>query len=63
LAARIFALADTWDALSSDRRYHTAWSEEQVRKYIRTQAGSQFDPKVVEVFLGMQKPHQEQVTA
>lgn len=63
LAARIFALADTWDALYSDRRYHTAWSEEQVREYIRSLAGSQFDPKVVEVFLGMEQLLKEHVTA
>ncbi len=62
LAARIFALADTWDALYSERRYHAAWSEERVRAYIRSLAGSQFDPKIVEVFLGMEQLMKEQVT-
>ncbi len=54
IAARIFALADTWDALYSTRRYHAAWSEERVREHIRSLAGAQLDPKVVEVFLGME---------
>lgn len=51
LAARIFAVADVFDALTSDRPYRKAWSREEAIRYIREQAGSQFDPKVVEVFL------------
>jgi PAS domain S-box-containing protein len=53
LAARIFAVVDVWDALRSDRPYRSAWPEEEVRTYIRQQAGKQFDPQVVEVFLSM----------
>jgi PAS domain S-box-containing protein len=49
--ARIFAVVDVWDALSSDRPYRPAWGEGAVNKYLRDQAGKQFDPKVVEVFL------------
>ena len=51
LAARIFAIADVWDALTSDRPYRKAWTREQAHKYIREQAGKHFDPKVVEQFL------------
>lgn len=51
LAARIFAVVDVWDALCSDRPYRPAWSTERVREYIRSQAGSHFDPDVVDVFL------------
>lgn len=51
LAARIFAVADVWDALRSDRRYRAEQSEEQARAYILEQAGKHFDPKVVEKFL------------
>jgi putative nucleotidyltransferase with HDIG domain len=51
LAARIFAIADVWDALTSDRPYRPAWSEEKALEYIRSNSGSHFDPKVVEVFL------------
>ena len=50
LAARIFMVADVWDALRSDRPYRSSWSEGQVRAYIREQAGSHFDPKAVDLF-------------
>lgn len=53
LAARIFAVVDSWDALCSDRPYRRAWPREQARGYIREQAGRRFDPAVVEVFLRM----------
>ncbi|CAG0943333.1 partial Cyclic di-GMP phosphodiesterase, partial [Anaerolineae bacterium] len=51
LVARIFALVDVWDALCSDRPYRAAWPQERAQQYIREQAGSHFDPQVVEVFL------------
>jgi PAS domain S-box-containing protein len=53
LTARIFAVVDVWDALSSDRPYRPAWKSEDVLKYIRDEAGKQFDPAVVEVFLNL----------
>lgn len=51
LAARIFALADIWDALVSERRYHKAWPRDKVVEHIRSLAGTHFDPDLVEVFL------------
>lgn len=51
LAARIFALADTWDALVSARRYHEAWPREKAAEHIRLRSGSHFDPDLVETFL------------
>jgi HD-GYP domain-containing protein (c-di-GMP phosphodiesterase class II) len=51
LAARIFAVVDAWDAMTSDRPYRAALSLEQVRAYLREQAGKQFDPQVTAVFL------------
>ena len=51
LAARIFAVIDVWDALSSDRPYRDAWPREKVLAYIRDLSGTQFDPEVVEHFL------------
>lgn len=51
LAARIFAVADVWDALSNERRYHEAWTAERVCDHIRCGAGSHFDPQVVAKFL------------
>jgi putative two-component system response regulator len=50
LAARIFAVADVWDALTSDRPYRPAWSKEKALSYIRDQSGRHFDPKVVDLF-------------
>lgn len=51
LAARIFAIIDVFDALTSDRPYRPAWSRDKAINYIREQSGSQFDPKVVEMFM------------
>jgi PAS domain S-box-containing protein len=51
LAARIFAVVDVWDALSSDRPYRPAWPEGEVYAYIQDQSGRQFDPQVVEAFM------------
>jgi len=53
LAARIFAVADVWDAMRSDRPYRQGWPEAQVREHIRSLAGTHFDPQVVDVFLKM----------
>jgi putative nucleotidyltransferase with HDIG domain len=55
LAARIFAVADVWDALCSRRPYRPAWTKGRARQYIRTQAGKHFDPRVVQIFLRMQR--------
>jgi PAS domain S-box-containing protein/putative nucleotidyltransferase with HDIG domain len=55
LAARLFAVVDVYDALTSDRPYRKAWSKAKALDYIREQAGKHFDPKVVEVFFLMQK--------
>lgn len=51
LAARIFAVVDVYDALTSDRPYRKAWSKEKALKYIAEESGKAFDPEVVEVFL------------
>jgi putative nucleotidyltransferase with HDIG domain len=51
LAARIFSIADVWDAITSDRPYRKAWTTEKALSHIREQSGKQFDPKVVEMFL------------
>jgi PAS domain S-box-containing protein/putative nucleotidyltransferase with HDIG domain len=51
LAARIFAVADVWDALGYDRTYNRAWTHERRVQYIKDNSGTHFDPRVVEVFL------------
>lgn len=53
IAARIFAVVDVWDALTSDRPYRKRWSKEAALEYIQEQSGKYFDPQVVEVFLKM----------
>ena len=53
LAARIFAVVDVWDALTNDRPYHAAWTHEAALAYIRENAGTHFDPQVVEAFIAM----------
>ncbi|MBI1738958.1 MAG: response regulator [Acidobacteria bacterium] len=50
LGARIFAIADTLDAMISDRPYRRALSLAEAHEEIAKFAGSQFDPKAVEVF-------------
>jgi putative nucleotidyltransferase with HDIG domain len=51
LSARIFAVVDVWDALTTDRPYRLAWPLQEAREYIRQQSGKHFDPRVVEYFL------------
>jgi predicted ATPase/DNA-binding CsgD family transcriptional regulator len=51
LAARVFAIEDVWEALSSDRPYRSAWSDEKVLNTIRSQSGKQFDPALVPLFV------------
>jgi HD-GYP domain-containing protein (c-di-GMP phosphodiesterase class II) len=51
LAARIFAVADVWDALRSDRPYRAAWPKYKVLEHVRSLAGTHFDPRVVQSFL------------
>ncbi|GIV13368.1 MAG: two-component system response regulator [Fimbriimonadales bacterium] len=51
LGARIFAIADTLDAMTSDRPYRKALSFAQAREEIARHAGTQFDPDLVKVFL------------
>lgn len=48
---RIVAVADVYDALSCRRCYKEAWNEDEVVENIRGEAGKQFDPELVEVFL------------
>lgn len=51
LSARIFAVADVFDALTSNRPYRKAWSRESALEYIKKESGKHFDPKIVEIFL------------
>jgi PAS domain S-box-containing protein len=53
LAARIFAVVDVYDALTSDRPYRSAWSPTEAVDYIRGESGRHFDPRVISAFLEM----------
>jgi putative nucleotidyltransferase with HDIG domain len=53
VAARIFAVSDVFDALTSDRPYRKAWSKEKTFEYLRGQAGRHFAPEIVEAFLSI----------
>ncbi len=61
IGARIFAIADALDAITSDRPYRKAASFACAREEIRRGAGNQFDPKVVETFLSIPESRWEQM--
>jgi len=54
LGSRIVAVLDAWDAMTSDRPYRKALSREISVSELKKGAGTQFDPKVVEVFLKLE---------
>ncbi len=51
--ARIFAIIDVWDALTSDRPYRKAWPAARALQYIQENSGTHFDPEVVSAFMNM----------
>jgi putative nucleotidyltransferase with HDIG domain len=50
LAARIFAVVDVWDAITSDRPYRAAWDTDKALTHIKQESGRHFDPHVVDLF-------------
>jgi HD-GYP domain-containing protein (c-di-GMP phosphodiesterase class II) len=53
LQARMFAVVDVWDALSSDRPYRRKMHHKEVLEYLRKESGHLFDPQIVDVFLSL----------
>jgi len=53
LAARMFAIVDVWDALSSDRPYRKKLPRNEVIAYLREKSGTLFEPRLVDIFLEM----------
>lgn len=51
LFARIVAIADVFDALGSQRSYKEAWDDERILSLLREEAGSHFDPELVDIFI------------
>jgi response regulator RpfG family c-di-GMP phosphodiesterase len=54
LFARIVAVADVYDALTSRRSYKEPWSREQVAEFLRKESGKHFDPELVDIALELQ---------
>lgn len=52
IAARMAAIADVYDAVTTARPYKEAWSEERAVQLLKDEAGSHFDPNLVNLFLG-----------
>ncbi len=52
--AQIFSIIDVFDALTSDRPYRKAWTEQAAIDYIKNVSGKQFNPEIVKIFLDMQ---------
>ena len=67
LSARIVAIADVFDALTSVRPYKEAWSIDRALDYVRDESGKHFDPDLVSAMLSMrpllEKIHAEHATA
>lgn len=56
LSARIFAVVDVWDAITSNRPYRPAWDKEKALAHIQEESGKYFDPRVVDAFMKMVNP-------
>jgi putative two-component system response regulator len=56
LTGRICAIADVYDALTSERPYKRAWTPEEALAEIRDQAGRHFDPALVDIFIAIVEP-------
>ena len=59
LLARIFAVADVYDAMTSNRPYRPAHMIQEAIEYIRSQRGTHFDPRAVEAFLAISNTIEE----
>jgi putative two-component system response regulator len=51
LTSRIVAIADVYDALTSERPYKAMWPHEKALEYIRLNSGTHFDPRMVALFM------------
>ena len=63
LGARIVALADVWDALSTPRPYKPAFPQAQVRALIEKESGGRFEPALVALFLEILEEHGDEMLA
>lgn len=51
LSARLFAIVDVWDSLSTDQAYRSAWQREEIIAHLMENSGKHFDPELVKEFL------------
>jgi diguanylate cyclase (GGDEF)-like protein/putative nucleotidyltransferase with HDIG domain len=63
LGARILAVADVYDALTSDRSYRRGWSMEKTMEHIKANSGTHFDPDVVDAFFEIVEDYVKETTA
>ncbi|MEA3506562.1 MAG: GAF domain-containing protein [Elusimicrobiota bacterium] len=60
IGARIINVADSYEAMTSDRPYHKKMPKEEALAELRNESGKQFDPRVVEVFLDMMNEEEQE---
>ncbi|SLM17450.1 Cyclic di-GMP phosphodiesterase response regulator RpfG (fragment) [uncultured spirochete] len=53
LLARILTVADAYDAMTSKRVYKDAWKREAALEELKKNSGTQFDPKIIDIFLSL----------
>ncbi len=63
LTARILTVADCFDAVRENRQYHKAMSRDEACRYLRDNAGSQFDPSIVAAFLANLSVYEAEIVA
>ena len=63
LSGRVVAVAEVYDALTSDRSYRRAWSSAESLRYIVAGRGTQFEPRVVDAFLQVMFRHDSTLEA
>jgi putative nucleotidyltransferase with HDIG domain len=63
IGARIFAVIDVWDALTSDRPYRRAWDTHAALQYVKENAGKHFDPHVADIFVQWMETHSSRYEA
>lgn len=59
LSARIVAIADVFDALTSERPYKQAWQTDKAFDYLRQESGCHFEPDLVDAFIGLEAEIEE----
>lgn len=57
--ARLFAIVDVWDAITSERPYAAAWPIPMARAYLKEEKGVSFDPEIVDAFLKLDETYKQ----